>query len=590
MSEWIDITLQKAEGNADHDNDASGALRRKQNVERGMPKQAERRAPRLPGMEDFPQKAHLQTTKTKTAKKKMAENFLRPTPISSLSPQRDDSPVTECKLVDSLEIPNSSSNHGNPIPREKLPVRVQVTPTIEVLSAAAAISPAAMVSPLKQQEDAVDSDDDAVLGMVRRVAVGHWQVRTPDGTILDSSFPTSESAHMALAALDEMRRKKKKLKQNKDLPTMPERYYKENRNHDRNRRPAKRSRSRSKHNRKRRFRSRSPRRPPSRSGARRSRRQDSPSPPPPLRRRTNRNSRSYSDRRRSYSRDRRQDTRKRGRTKSRDRDLSRYGGGMYSDGGYRSAKRRRGSSARRRSHRQPVNDENRHRGKGSSSAPFQTIAEMADDTPKVFGPEPPGGEAKKKWKELRNRSPSREDVREREPQYVEQVPIRKQAKNFITSNAGKPSDKPKRPIIIDKRVNREVLIIQKEPTVVVQQNFDPNLEREKRRVEMSKKLIQRTKQIQLKQLKSLLKKSMKQNNLSKEQEQVASEEVVIEAPPTKRTEEEVDLLRQKALASMRNRRTVQLTKTAVEGEETTGKVVEPEPSPTEEGSVNSDSP
>ena len=46
--------------------------------------------------------------------------------------------------------------------------------------------------------------------LIRNSIEVYFEVRTPDGTILDSSFPTSESAHMALAALDEMRRKEKK--------------------------------------------------------------------------------------------------------------------------------------------------------------------------------------------------------------------------------------------------------------------------------------------------------------------------------------------------------------------------------------------
>merc|ERR1719499_3054356 len=254
---------------------------------------------------------------------------------------------------------------------------------------------------------------------------------------------------MALAALDEMRRKEKKLKTK--LPTkdpfsglkrMPDSYYNKNR-----RRPSKRSRSRSAHARKRRFRSRSPRRPRSRSNRRR--RRESPSPPAPLRRRANRRSRSYSTKR---SDSQRRNTRKRRWSNSRDRPRHRT---RYSDGGYRGPKRRRRPSPRRRSPtKRPKNET-----KPVVEAPLQTIVEVADDpTPKVFGPAPPGGEAEKKWNELRHRSPSREDVRDREPEYVEQAPIRRPVKNFDTTN-GRTIEKSKRPIIIEKRVNREVVLI-----------------------------------------------------------------------------------------------------------------------------------
>jgi len=152
-------------------------------------------------------------------------------------------------------------------------------------------------------------------------------------------------------------------------------------------------------------------------------------------------------------------------------------------------------------------------------------------------------------------------VREKEPRYVEQVPIRKAKKNFVTSGSGRVVDKPKRPIIIEKRVNREVVLIPvaKDPVV----SYAPNLQRERRRVEINRKLIQRTKQIQLKQLKNLLQKSMKQ----KAEEKTKRDEPSTQEPtaqPKVRSEEEMNLLRKKALASMRNRRTVQLMKSTDE--------------------------
>jgi len=194
---------------------------------------------------------------------------------------------------------------------------------------------------------------------------------------------------------------------------------------------------------------------------------------------------------------------------------------------------------------------------------LKTIVEVAEEpAPKVFGPAPPGGEAEKKWNELRHRSPSREDVREKEPRYVEQVPIRKAKKNFVTSGSGRVVEKPKRPIIIEKRVNREVVLIPvaKDPVV----SYAPNIQREKRRVEINRKLIQRTKQIQLRQLKNLLQKSMKQKAEEKSKRNEPSTQEPAALPPKVRSEEEMNLLRQKALASMRNRRTVQLMKSTDE--------------------------
>eukprot|EP00493_Phyllostaurus_siculus_P026961 UN27307 len=155
-----------------------------------------------------------------------------------MSPQRHPSPVTNAdrKVIDTLESSESTSKPG-PVPREKLPIRVAPSPNR---------SPSP--SPMKQEDSEVE---DLVLGMVRRIAVGHWQVRTPDGTILDSSFPSAESAHLALGALDEQRQKEKKRRMKKKpknkgdmfrgLKKMPDSYYKENRND--HRRAAKRSNS-----------------------------------------------------------------------------------------------------------------------------------------------------------------------------------------------------------------------------------------------------------------------------------------------------------------------------------------------------------
>lgn len=168
-------------------------------------------------------------------------------------------------------------------------------------------------------------------------------------------------------------------------------------------------------------------------------------------------------------------------------------------------------------------------------------------------------------------------MREKEPHYVEQVPIRKAKKNFVTSGSGRVVEKPKRPIIIEKRVNREVVLIPvaKDPVVsyapvlnklIETKNItsDENLQREKRRVEINRKLIQRTKQIQLRQLKNLLQKSMKQKAEEKSKRDEPSTQEAAALPPKVRSEEEMNLLRQKALASMRNRRTVQLMKSTDE--------------------------
>jgi len=142
-----------------------------------------------------------------------------------------------------------------------------------------------------EESDEEDSGNQ-VLGMVRRVGNQMWQVRTPDGIILKQTFPSSESAHMALAALDEMlkegNKKKRKNRNNREkkkenclnsLPRMPEAWYYREKDPNRNRHRRRRSRSRSR---------------------RRSRRHGlvSRSPPPPLRKRRKRyRSRSFSGKR-----------------------------------------------------------------------------------------------------------------------------------------------------------------------------------------------------------------------------------------------------------------------------------------------------